>query len=244
MTKFGEIKSKIEDVLIENYRKDDFKSFLKGFKKHVLSNKRLLEAYYLYDNLSSKNGFSNEVADVYIELSVDRLKKIVNEEYKKISELNEWVNKKSKRDVVNNYKDIDVLVYTNSSVKNLEKLAESSLNIKKLVSNKSDVKETKTVNLPLSSMIKVATNIFNNKYSNITESEKNELNSLLSLDKKSLKTQINESKETVINKLKNSLTESQDKELNDKIQETINKIIDSDISFLTLYRIKELEKEL
>lgn len=244
MAKFGEIKSKIENTLVENYGKKGFKSFFKGFKTQILSNKNLSEAYFLYDSLSSKKGFSKEMADEYLNISVEKLKEIFQKEDKNLVKLNEWINKVSKEKVENDYADIDTVVYMNNSVKNLEKLVESSLRIKKLISDKSEVKETKTVNLPLSSMIKVGTNIFNNRFSDITESEKKELNNLLSMDKKTLEAQINESKKNVIEKLKSTLNESEDKELHNKIHNTIEKINDSEISFLTLYRIKELEKEI
>lgn len=244
MAKFGEIKSKIENTLVENYGKKGFKSFFKGFKTQILSNKNLSEAYFLYDSLSSKKGFSKEMADEYLNSSVEKLKEIFQKEDKNLVKLNEWINKVSKEKVENDYADIDTVVYMNNSVKNLEKLVESSLRIKKLISDKSEVKETKTINLPLSSMIKVGTNIFNNRFSDITESEKKELNNLLSMDKKTLEAQINESKKNVIEKLKSTLNESEDKELHNKIHNTIEKINDSEISFLTLYRIKELEKEI
>lgn len=244
MAKFGEIKSKIENTLVENYGKKGFKSFFKGFKTQILSNKNLSEAYFLYDSLSSKKGFSKEMADEYLNSSVEKLKEIFQKEDKNLVKLNEWINKVSKEKVENDYADIDTVVYMNNSVKNLEKLVESSLRIKKLISDKSEVKETKTINLPLSSMIKVGTNIFNNRFSDITESEKKELNNLLSMDKKTLEAQINESKKNVIEKLKSTLNESEDKELHNKIYNTIEKINDSEISFLTLYRIKELEKEI
>lgn len=244
MAKFGEIKSKIENTLVENYGKKGFKSFFKGFKTQILSNKNLSEAYFLYDSLSSKKGFSKEMADEYLNISVEKLKEIFQKEDKNLVKLNEWINKVSKEKVENDYADIDTVVYMNNSVKNLEKLVESSLRIKKLISDKSEVKETKTINLPLSSMIKVGTNIFNNRFSDITESEKKELNNLLSMDKKTLEAQINESKKNVIEKLKSTLNESEDKELHNKIHNTIEKINDSEISFLTLYRIKELEKEI
>lgn len=244
MAKFGEIKSKIENTLVENYGKKEFKSFFKGFKTQILSNKNLSEAYFLYDSLSSKKGFSKEMADEYLNISVEKLKEIFQKEDKNLVKLNEWINKVSKEKVENDYADIDTVVYMNNSVKNLEKLVESSLRIKKLISDKSEVKETKTINLPLSSMIKVGTNIFNNRFSDITESEKKELNNLLSMDKKTLEAQINESKKNVIEKLKSTLNESEDKELHNKIHNTIEKINDSEISFLTLYRIKELEKEI
>lgn len=244
MAKFGEIKSKIENTLVENYGKKEFKSFFKGFKTQILSNKNLSEAYFLYDSLSSKKGFSKEMADEYLNSSVEKLKEIFQKEDKNLVKLNEWINKVSKEKVENDYADIDTVVYMNNSVKNLEKLVESSLRIKKLISDKSEVKETKTINLPLSSMIKVGTNIFNNRFSDITESEKKELNNLLSMDKKTLEAQINESKKNVIEKLKSTLNESEDKELHNKIHNTIEKINDSEISFLTLYRIKELEKEI
>lgn len=244
MAKFGEIKSKIENTLVENYGKKGFKSFFKGFKTQILSNKNLSEAYFLYDSLSSKKGFSKEMADEYLNSSVEKLKEIFQKEDKNLVKLNEWINKVSKEKVENDYADIDTVVYMNNSVKNLEKLVESSLRIKKLISDKSEVKETNTVNLPLSSMIKIGTNIFNNRFSDITESEKKELNNLLSMDKKTLEAQINESKKNVIEKLKSTLNESEDKELHNKIHNTIEKINDSEISFLTLYRIKELEKEI
>ncbi len=244
MAKFGEIKSKIENTLVENYGKKGFKSFFKGFKIQILSNKNLSEAYFLYDSLSSKKGFSKEMADEYLNSSVEKLKEIFQKEDKNLVKLNEWINKVSKEKVENDYADIDTVVYMNNSVKNLEKLVESSLRIKKLISDKSEVKETKTINLPLSSMIKVGTNIFNNRFSDITESEKKELNNILSMDKKTLEAQINESKKNVIEKLKSTLNESEDKELHNKIHNTIEKINDSEISFLTLYRIKELEKEI
>ena len=41
MTKFGILKSKIENVLLESYKNDTFKDELKTFKKLVLENKNV-----------------------------------------------------------------------------------------------------------------------------------------------------------------------------------------------------------
>ena len=46
--KFGIIKSKIENVLLESYKNNTFKDEVKNFKKLVLENKNVSKLYYLY----------------------------------------------------------------------------------------------------------------------------------------------------------------------------------------------------
>ena len=82
----------------------------------------------------------------------------------------------------NEYTNIDTIIY-NKSVKDLDKVIESKNTIKSiLISEKKElVKES--VNIPLSSMMKIASNVFNEKYENISEQEKNELKNLFTLTK-------------------------------------------------------------
>ena len=78
MNKFGTIKSKIERTLVSTYGKQSFKSNLQGFKKRILGDKNLAEAYYLYDELSSQKGLSKEVASVYVNESFEKLNDITH----------------------------------------------------------------------------------------------------------------------------------------------------------------------
>jgi succinate dehydrogenase flavin-adding protein (antitoxin of CptAB toxin-antitoxin module) len=102
------------------------------------------------------------------------------------------------------------------------------------------------MNIPLSSMLKIATNTFNSEYDEIlSEEEKKELKSLLTMSKSDINQQIMESKTTVLSKLNSTLNESiNDQELTEKIKVTIAKINNSDNSLTSLYKLKQLEKGL
>ncbi len=58
MIKFGNIKSKIEEKLLESYSKNTFKSEMKNFKSMVLGNKNISKLFYLYDEMSSNKGLN------------------------------------------------------------------------------------------------------------------------------------------------------------------------------------------
>jgi hypothetical protein len=56
---FGILKSKIENTLLESYKKGTLKNELKNFKKYVLENKNISKLYYLYGDLSSNKGMDS-----------------------------------------------------------------------------------------------------------------------------------------------------------------------------------------
>lgn len=244
MNKFGQIKSNIESLMTESYGKSSFKNHMKSFKKNILENKNIAEAYFLYDELSKNKGLSKDIVDDYVNESIETIKNIVSSNTEKIKEINMWVSENVTTPSENNYKDIDSVVY-NSSVKNLEQVLESKNRIKNTIS-KQEVTKTvsESVNIPLSSMLKIATNTFNREFGNISEEEKQELKTLLSLDKKSLTEEIEKSKLVVIEKLNTKLNESTDDELTEKVEKTIEKINESEVSLVSLYKLRQLEQGL
>ncbi len=244
MNKFGAIKSKIEKTLVSTYGKESFKSNLQEFKKRILGDKNLAEAYYLYDELSSQKGLSKEVASVYLNESFEKLNDIITNNKEKIEELSKWVNELLDESVENNYVDIDNVIYEKSLTK-LEAVVESKLNIERTLSEtkiEDVIKES--VNLPLSTMLKIASNTFNKEYDNINESDKEELKGLLSMTKEEIVKEITELKESVIGKLQSTLTESTDKELTEKVNNTISKINESENDLVSLYKLKQLHSGL
>jgi len=244
MNKFGAIKSKIEKTLVSTYGKESFKSNLQGFKKRILGDKNLAEAYYLYDELSSQKGLSKEVASVYVNESFEKLNDIITNNKEKIEELSKWVNELLDESVENNYVDIDNVIYEKSLTK-LEAVVESKLKIERTLSEtkiEDVIKES--VNLPLSTMLKIASNTFNKEYDNINESDKEELKGLLSMTKEEIVKEMTELKESVIGKLQSTLTESTDKELTEKVNNTISKINESENDLVSLYKLKQLHSGL
>jgi len=243
MKKFGQIKSNIENLLANSYGKDSFKSNIKEFKKQVLSNKQISEIYYIYDDLSSEKGLSSDIVSDYVNESLEKLSNLINKNENKINSLMEWIDGILSENVENQYSDIDYVIYDNK-ITNLEKVLESKKNIKKVISTKKQNTVTESFNIPLSSMLKIATNTFNSEYSTISEEDRNELKSLLSMDKKEIQKEFNSLKESVISKLENRLNESNDTEMVSKVSLTINKINESKADLVSLYKLKQLEQGL
>jgi hypothetical protein len=240
MNKFGQIKSNIEKGLISLYGKETFKSTMKDFKNKVLSKKNISEAFFLYDELSSKKGMDSEIAPDYINESFEQLRTIIEKNQKDIEELAKWAETLVKESASNEYTDIDYVLYE-KSVKNLEKVLESKNRIKKSITTKKVEKTiTESVNLPLSSMLKIASNTFNKEYGNISESEKEELRGLLSMTKSEITSEMETLRESVVSKLSNTLNESNDKELSEKVSDTIKKIQESPNDLVNLYKLRQL----
>tara|TARA_R110000851_G_scaffold82503_4_gene180821 strand:+ start:1750 stop:2484 length:735 start_codon:yes stop_codon:yes gene_type:complete len=241
MNKFGQIKSNIESLLTKSYGKNAFKTNMKSFKSHIIENEKLAEAYFLYDELSKKKGLSKDIVDDYVNECVETIKGTLTTESAKLKEVNMWVSEGLKTDSDNDYTNIDTVVYS-TSIKNLEKVLECKNTIKKLLGETEEVtKVTESVNIPLSSMLKIATNTFNREYGDISEEEKKELKNLLSLSKTELTEEITISKGIVLKKLTEKVNESNDEDLNNRVNETINRINESEISLTSLYKLKQLE---
>lgn len=243
MERFGQIKSNIENLLSNSYGKDSFKSNIKEFKNRVLSNKNISEIYYIYDDLSSKKGINKDIASEYVNESLEKLVSLISKNETKIKELSEWVDSLLNNNSENQYSDIDYIVYENK-ITNLEKVLESKTRLKNLIITKEEKSINESVNIPLSSMLKIATSTFNNEFSTISEEEKSELKSLLSLSKKEVEEQFISLRESVVSKLEITRNESNDDELSSKVSQTINKINESKPDLVSLYKLKQLEQGL
>jgi hypothetical protein len=243
MKKFGQFKSNLDQLMVQSYGKDNFKTVMKEFKKNILSNKAISEMYFIYNDLSSEKGINKEIASEYVNESFEKLSNLISSNQKKIDELYQWVKTNLDGDVENEYSRIDFVVYENK-ITNLERILETKKEIKNLLSTTKKEKVQESVNIPLSSMLKIVTNTFNNEYSNISEEDKKELKSLLSLNKKQISEEIKSVKENVITKLTDKINESDDIELKEKIGNTIQRIQESESDLVSLYKLKQLEQGL
>ena len=202
-------------------------------------------AVALADNeLSKKTGLSKDIVDDYVNECIEKIKDMLTTESTKLKEVNMWVSENLEKETINQYSDIDTVVYINS-VRKLEEVLECKNNIKKILGETKEVLNvTESINIPLSSMLKIATNTFNREYGDISEEEKKELKNLLSLSKTELTEEITISKGVVLKKLTEKVNESNDEDLNNRVNETINRINESEISLTSLYKLKQLEQGL
>lgn len=234
--KFGILKTKIENVLLESYKDGSFKNELKTFKKLVLENKNINRLFYIYDDLSSNKGINKDIANDYINEMVtlyeNTVNKIVPADLKKIKD---WTNNSSV--VENNYEIIDNLL--SHGVLNLE----SKINSKKIISEtitKKPLSEKEVVKVPLSTMVTMANKTISNYIESLSESEKKEFNQMLSVDDSELKPKYSQIKESVVEKLNVMFNQNHDQPTRKTITETIDKISNEKYDKLNYYKLKSL----
>ncbi len=91
MNKFGQLKSNLDQMMVQSYGKENFKTVMKEFKKNILSNKAISEMYFIYNDLSSQKGINKEIANEYVNESFVKLSDLISSNQKKIDELYKWV---------------------------------------------------------------------------------------------------------------------------------------------------------
>jgi hypothetical protein len=239
MVKFGILKSKIENVLLESYKNDTFKDELKTFKKLVLENKNVSKIFYMYDELNSKKGLSESYSREYINECITLYENVVNKIMPSdIKKLNTWVRNTQSN---NSYENIDNLFSTDvltieSRIKSKNLISE---NLKKL-----PITKTKGIDLPLSTMVSVANKTIKNFIDTLSESDKAEIVKLLSEDDSTLTLKFNTLKENVVDKLKAMKNSSEDNSVKSRVEETLTKVISEKYDKLTYFKLKSLNENL
>jgi hypothetical protein len=239
MSTFGKIKTNIENTAIELAKKPEFKRFIFEFKHLVLENKDLSELYYIYDDLSSNKGLPNDIANDYINESIEYSQILLESQGNRLKDINVWINSWNKN-TSNNYSDIDTAIYKNG-IKNLENILESKKNIKNIITKEESRKDiTESINIPISSMVKIANKNLKKELGHLNENDKKELDEILSLNGEELKENFDNVKKLVLDNLKVSINESSDKELESTINKTINKVMESKCNHYDYYKLKKL----
>lgn len=239
MIKFGILKSKVENVLLESYKNDTFKTEIQNFKKLVLENKNINKIFFLYDDLSSDKGLNESVINDYINECVTIYENTINKiKQSDIDNLKKWVGNTKTENV---YESIDNLFSTDILT------IESRINSKKLISEslkKQPKKVQETVNVPLTSMVNIANKTISTYIQNLEESDRKELTDLLTTSDEELKTSYETIKENVISKLTQMKLNESDSTTKETINETISKVSSEKYDKLTYFKLKSLNENL
>jgi hypothetical protein len=229
---FGTIKSIIEKNLVESYKNEkEFKKSLREFKHNVLSDKSMSKAYELYDQLSSAQGLTQEVAKEFLEEGVNLLQKLIP---------SIRLPRTSNEVVENKYSDIDTLVYTNKL--NLLERVNAKKNIISVLTSENVVKES--INIPVKSMVNIANQTLRNYIDTLDENSKKEFLQIISEDVKSLESKFETIRESAIKKLQTILEKEEEFELKTKLSETIDKLKIEKFDQMNFLRLKNLEESI
>ena len=239
MIKFGILKSKVENVLLESYKNDTFKTEIQNFKKLVLENKNINKIFFLYDDLSSDKGLNESVINDYINECTTIYENTINKiKQSDIDNLKKWVGNTKAENI---YESIDNLFSTDILT------IESRINSKKLISEslkKQPKKVQETVNVPLTSMVNIANKTISTYIQNLEESDRKELTDLLTTSDEELQTSYETIKENVISKLTQMKLNESDSTTKETINETISKVSSEKYDKLTYFKLKSLNENL
>lgn len=232
--KFGQLMSKIEELLINSYVNETVKLELKNFNKLVLENKNASTMFFIYTELSKNKGLDKELAEAYINESLRQIEKI----FPKLNtqKIEYWV-----KDVVceNNYKDIDNIVYSTP-----DKIMETVTSKKSLISLLSESSEVKShIDLPIETLLNIANKSIKGYIENLDEDSKRDLSKVLMTEDVELSKEFDELKSKTIGKLSN-ITESLDDITSKKLQETIDQIQSDTFSKINYVRLYNLHNNL
>ena len=228
---FGQIKTYVDNQLVESYSdKKSFKKSLIGFKEDILENKNIAKLYSLYEELSTPQGLSERDAIEFVNEGINLIQKL--------NEIISLPNQKFGND--NNYKIIDSLVYNSTSIK--ERVENKKELVKVLIQDKTKIKES--VNIPISSMVKIANQTIKNFIQTLDETSKKELETIISEDTKSLKIKFNSLKEDASIKLNALIEKESNQETKLKLSETIIKIQNEKFDQLSYFKLKKLVESL
>jgi hypothetical protein len=239
MNNFGNIKDTFKSLVVESIiRKDDKgKKLFSKFLKTIKENKTLKDQYLIYSNLQNSKFDDPVQAREFVKENISLLKNL-NKNH--ITKGNDFFLKllKGNKIIKENdsfYKDILFLVESEITPSNVKKVNESTNNIVRLMLEKEEVEEvvTESLDLPPSVLTKLAVNKFNSRYSDISESEREIIKTVLN--------GTNEDKENIYKKLKrecidtidNKLNENSDLELKDKLLKVKDKLLNTNFSIDT-----------
>jgi polyhydroxyalkanoate synthesis regulator phasin len=230
---FGEVKSIIEESLLESYKEPkDFKKVMNEFHQNVLTNKPISKLYSLYDDLTNPKGLSQEESKEYLEEGIKLIQSILS---------NSKLPKFTSKDVNNKYSDLDTLVYTKNL--NISERVQARKNlIENLMSKSTNVSES--INLPISSMVSIANQTMKSYVDGMDENSKKDFLRVVVSDPKSLEDEFTKIRESAISKLQTLLNSENEFEVKTKISETIDRLKKEEFNQMNFVRLSSLDKSI
>jgi uncharacterized protein (DUF1015 family) len=245
MNKFGELKSKMLTKLTESYTKEN-KTEVKDILKTIKENKNFKEMYLFYEEIENKYIEDKETAKLYVEgVSV-----MLNQESNDLSTFCESLNKKlGDIEITTNelYESLDQLM-VKDSLSNIENKVIAKKKLVNHLTTKKEVNESKqSVYSQNENLLHaVLANNFNVLYSNtLSESQQEELKTILSIPNEELDSKTIELKESIRNQVNSLLNEAvADDEMSSKLNKVKNEVEEMKTSRYNYYRLTELKNGL
>lgn len=244
MNKFGVLKSKILKKLTESYSNKN-KNEVKNILNTIKENKDFKEMYLFYEEIENKYFDDKEIAKLYVE----EIQSVLKDKSDKIASFSKDLNTKLKDVEINEnelYSNLDLLVQ-GENLSNIDKkiIAKKKL-VEHLTTKKEIVKKEETQLVENENLLyAVLANNFNVLYNNsLNESQKKELQGILSLTDEDLEVKISDLKESILGQVGSILSESKDGDLTGKLTKVKDEVNEMKPSKFNYYRLVQLKNGL
>lgn len=242
MKNFGKLKTIVENAFITSYKKPEFKQLVREFKEFMADNKSVAKVYLDYGTLINTRDLNEDVANEFISLTTQTIKSVISENQKDFIEFETWVETLEECEG-NNYQLLDDIVYAKYAHDYIPMIESKKKLTSLLTEKKVDEPVLKeTINIPVSDMMKVASETFGKEYSDLSESVQFELRSILKMTPEELTEGIERLKKEVVTKLDS--VQASDDETKTKINETKERVLNTSIDSLSYYKLKNLSEGL
>lgn len=244
MNKFGILKTKILKKLTESYSNKN-KGEVKDILNTIKENKDFKEMYLFYEEIENKYFDDKEIAKLYVE----EIQSVLKNKLEKIADFTKDLDTKLKDVEINEnelYSNLDSLIQE-ENLSNIDKkiIAKKKLvehlTTKKEIVKKEDTQIVENENL----LYAVLANNFNVLYNNsLNESQKEELQGILSLTDEELDVKIGDLKESILGQVGDILSESKDVDLTGKLTKVKDEVNEMKPSKFNYYRLVQLKNGL
>ena len=205
MINFGKINNGFSDILVESIKQNDsnkkltFQKYLKELKE----NKILRNQYFIYDNITNKTETNDLKVSEYIK---ENIALMGNYSLRDIKRENEKLQSLLGENIANDYvlnelhENINILITTKKTPETLNKITEAFSFISDYIKKNKIVKEEKV-------SVEESVSKFNERYSNLTESEQRILKVAMGSDDEEKKSVFSEVIRECIDLINNNLVE-------------------------------------
>jgi hypothetical protein len=232
--RFGVIKTLVENKLVKSFVDNKLDKDMKFFKNELLENKSFKRLFFIYDTLKENKSLDKETAGYLVDDLSKEVKSIkLSENF--VNKITKWTNGIVKE---NNYTIIDDLIYGDDLKPEKKSIAKK--NIVESLTKEPIVKDSKKV-VPISTMLKIANSNIEKTLSELNESDREEVISLLK--KNPTKEEFETIKESTIQKLEKLILEA-DEEIKQTLLETKTKIKSSEFTKKEFIKIEQLNNGL
>lgn len=226
---FGKLKNVYNDILVESVitKDKDKKTLFKDYVKTIKENVILKNQFLIYNLIENKVETNEIKAKVFLDECLDIMSKFKKKDIMEANSAllsNILFENDYDYDKKELHENLSFLIFTDKTPKNIDKIIESKEFVIDYILNNKEKEVAESFDLPNSLLTNIMVEKYNEKYSELDESDKKIIKTLIDSDNEEKKTVYSETLRECIDLIDDKLTES-DLDTKDKLLKVKDKLL-------------------